>query len=148
MKVRLFLDLNKDRRIHQLQKAESLLKEKIGQGGTSLTSIQNDLQICVTNYHRIKAIGMLQRRISYLADHSILLEKSFRDPSQLKECHSFLQNAAWGLHRLNSEQAPEFMAFFRPLLGDLQFPERFVDREVSLLSPAFLPPWLHAASGY
>lgn len=51
----------------------------------------------------------------------------------MQECLSFLQNAAWGLHRLNSDQAPEFIAFFRPLLGDLSYPDRFVDREVEYL---------------
>ena len=131
--MRLFLDLNKDRRIHLLQKAEAELKEKIGKSGTTLASIQNDLQMCVAQYHKIKAIAMIHRRVNFLQDHSILIEKSFKDPSLLKECHNLLQNVAWGLHRLNSDQAPEFIAFFRPLLGDLAYAERFVDREVLLV---------------
>ena len=130
MKVRLFLNLNKDRRIHQLQKQEAALKERIGSQTTSLVSIQQDLQICVTQYHRIKAIGMLERRIAFLAERSILLEKSFKNPAELMECLPILQNVAWGLHRLNCEQTPEFVAFFRPILGDISHSERFVDREV------------------
>jgi hypothetical protein len=131
LKVRLFLNLNKDRRINQLQKQEAALRERIGSQSTSLQSIQQDLQICVTQYHRIKAIGMLERRIAFLAERSILLEKSFKNPTELRECLPVLQNVAWGLHRLNSEQAPEFIAFFRPILGDISHSERFVDREVA-----------------
>ncbi len=129
--MRLFLNLNKDRRINQLQKQEAALRERIGSQSTSLQSIQQDLQICVTQYHRIKAIGMLERRIAFLAERSILLEKSFKNPTELRECLPVLQNVAWGLHRLNSEQAPEFIAFFRPILGDISHSERFVDREVA-----------------
>lgn len=128
--MRLFLDLHKDRRIHALQKHEAELKAKIVRPGITLLDLQQDLQICVGHYHKIKAIGMLQRQLSFLFERSLLLERGFKDPSQLKECHIILQNVAWSLHRLNSDQAPEYIQFFKPILGDISQVEKFIDREV------------------
>lgn len=124
------MQLNKDRRIHTLQKLEANLRTKINIPGITLSDLKEDLQISVGHYHKIKAIGILQRQLSFLQERTILLEKGFKYQTDLKECLQVLQNVGWGLHRLNSNEAPEFLAFFRPLLGDITGFDNFIDREV------------------
>jgi hypothetical protein len=106
------------------------LKDKVRTPGITLNQLKEDLQICVGQYQKIKAIGIITRQILFLQERNIMLEKGFKRQADIQECHNVLRNVGWGLHRLNSNEAPEFIAFFRPLMGDISNLDKFIDREV------------------
>lgn len=108
------------------------MKQKVQTPGITLNSLKEDLQICVGQYHKIRAIGILTRQIAFLQERSLLIEKGFKRQADIQDCHNILRNVGWGLHRLNSNEAPEFLTFFRPLIGDINSLDKFIDREVRL----------------
>ncbi len=64
-------------------------------------------------------------------DKSILLEKCLQNPASLpEEIRNIVRTVAWGLVKLNSDQAPEFLQMFRPFIGDISKIDNLVDKNV------------------
>lgn len=126
----MFNDIQRERRITTLQKAEGKLKEKINKGGCTLNDIKEDLQICTMNYLRIKALNMITRQLMYLEERGLQIEKDFKGELYNEEARGLLRNIGWGLYKCNSDNTQEFLNFFMPLTGDVTKMDNYIDRQV------------------
>lgn len=130
-KIRLFLDIHKERRIVALQKYEAVLHDKLqSTKKLELKDVKEDLQLCVINYQKVRAMAIVGRYVSFLEDKSLLISQAYQNPSILKELLPIMQGIGWALYKLNSDLAPEYLSFFRPLIGDVTKLDRFVERQV------------------
>lgn len=132
-KVRLFLDIHRERRISYLQKAEKELLAKLGKGTVTLDSLKEDLKICTAHYQKIMAMNYMKRQIVYLEDKTLLIQNSYATPQMIGQIQNIIQSVGWGLYKLNSDQASEFIHIFRPFIGNLAALDNFVDRKVVLV---------------
>jgi hypothetical protein len=135
IKVRAFLDLSKDRRIEKLKKDENQLYEYITRSSqVSLNGLKEKLASLTSSYHKIQATAYLRRHIGFLEGKTILLEKCLQNPALIPhDIKNIIISSAWGLVKLNSDQAPEFAQLFKPFIGDVTRIENLVDRQVHII---------------
>lgn len=138
-KIRLYLDIHKEKKIYTLQKYEAKLKEKLEEPGLSLVNIKEDLQLCVINYQRIRAMAMVKNYIKFLEDKTLLITKAFNDPSILKELLYMMKGVGWSLYKMNSDLAPEYLNFFARIIGDVTRIDNEVDRVLYYLLAWAIP---------
>lgn len=126
------LDLARERRIFLLQKAEKQLFEKLQvKSQIPLNSIKEDLQLLTTHYHRIRAMAQLSNLLKYMGDKTVELDYALNRKKPIsEESFNILRTIAWGLYKVNSDQAPEFIRFFAPVIGDIRGADAFIDRQV------------------
>lgn len=99
----------------------------------TLESLKNKLAVLTGSYHKIQATGYVRKYIEFLNDKTILLEKCLQNPAALpQEIKNIILSIAWGLVKLNSDQAPEFIQIFKPFIGDISKIDNLVDRQVHI----------------
>lgn len=139
-KVRLHLDIHRERRIAQLQKSEQKLRDKfLTRTKVDLADLKEDLQICVGHYHKIRAMNHISRNIKFLEERSLMIEKGFKDRNASKEIDNIILTNCWGLYKLNNDQAPEHNHFFKPFVGDVTKMDNYVDRQLYFLLAWVIP---------
>ena len=138
-KIRLYLDIHKEKKIYTLQKYEAKLKEKLERPGLSLDNIKEDLQLCVISYQRIRAMAMVKNYIKFLEDKTLLITKAFNDPSILKELLYMMKGVGWALYKMNSDLAPEYLNFFARIIGDVTRIDNQIDRVLYYLLAWAIP---------
>lgn len=127
------LDLARERRIFLLQKGEKELYQKLqGTMQIPLGNIKDDVQLLTTHFHRIKAMAMMSNMLKYIEDKVVELDLALNNKKPATEqTVNILRTIAWGLYKVNSDQAPEFIHFFAPLIGDFRRADHMVDRQVN-----------------
>lgn len=128
----MMLDLARERRIFLLQKAEKELYQKLqGTMQIPLNNIKDDVQLLTTHFHRIKAMAMMSNYLKYIEDKVVELDFALNNKKPATDqTVNILRSIAWGLYKVNSDQAPEFLHFFAPLIGDIRRADHLIDRQV------------------
>jgi len=97
-----------------------------------LGNIKDDVQLLTTHFHRIKAMAMMSNMLKYIEDKVVELDLALNNKKPATEqTVNILRTIGWGLYKINSDQAPEFIHFFAPLIGDIRRADHMVDRQVT-----------------
>ena len=139
-----YIELNRNRKIEELQKQDGQLKKIFASNQTNAENVKATGSDCVVAMKYIKGSNIVLRNLRILKEQSINIETSVKQREQLSsELLPLIHTIIWSKKRLNLMQIQEFiqlfMLYFDPNIQQVVETSPMVDLELKNYFGNLLP---------